>query len=140
MNKSSCTNSSRIQTNLIQQNCFVRDVARAVDLKSESPDFMYTSLDEVTDDKGIHFEEHDVPYPITPAYVNSFVDSVDYRRDPAGAIANGVSRTNLGDISVMQQVLSMDSSAQRSLYDQLFAKFAAKSDVESVSNTDNEVE
>lgn len=131
--------SSRVQTNLIQQNCFVRDVSKAVDLKSESPDFTYQSLDEVVDDKGIHFQKEYLPYPITPAFVNSFVDSADYRRDVNGAISNGSSRVNLGDVTSMQQILSLDTASQRSLYERLSAKFAKPVDSKSADSKSNSV-
>lgn len=116
--------SSRVQSNLLQQNCFVRDVVRKVDLKSENSDSCFVSLDEVSSENGVSFVPHKYPYPITPQYVNSFVDSSDYRRDPVSAINNGIKRQNLGDVSSIQSVLDMDSSLQRSIYEQLSAKFA----------------
>lgn len=126
--------SSRVQSNLLQQNCFVRDVVRKVDLKSENSDSCFISLDEVLSENGVSFVPRKYPYPITPHYVNSFVDSADYRRDPVSAINNGVKRQNLGDISQIQSVLSMDSSLQRSLYEQLSAKFSKSVDPNKPNN------
>lgn len=122
---SNAVGSSRVQSNLLQQNCFVRDCSKKSDLKTDYPENpTYTSLDEVTVDKGIEFRETVQPYLITPQYVSSFIDSSDYRRDPANAIANGVKRVNLGDISGFQDVSKMDMTQARALYSQLSAKFA----------------
>ncbi|UPW40990.1 hypothetical protein [Sigmofec virus UA08Rod_5838] len=130
--------SSRVQSNLLQQNCYIRDVSRSVDLKTSVSDLVYESLDEVRSDNGVSFEKKEYPYHITPQYVNSFVESSDYRRDPISAINNGVSRQNLGDISAMQEVLNMDASSQRVLFEQLQAKFnsVGKSSENSVNNNE----
>lgn len=122
---SACAKSSRVQSNLLQQNCYVRDVTRAVDLKSPAPaESSYLSLDEVVEDTGVKIIKTPVPYPITPDYVASFADSADYRRDPAGAIANGVAKPNLKDCTDFQSIMAMDSSAQLALYKQLQDKFS----------------
>ncbi|QXN75103.1 hypothetical protein [Microvirus mar26] len=117
--------SSRVQSNLLQQNCYVRDCRMKSDLASTDSLSSYVSLDEVTTDKGLDIVEHTYDYPITPQYVNSFVDSVDYRRDPQGAILNATPRKNLGDIRSLQDIMKMDNSSLRDLYDQLSARFSA---------------
>lgn len=116
----------RIQSNLLQQNCFVRDVCVASDLQHISSD-KFCSIDEKVDDKGVHIEINEYPYPITPDYVNSFVDSSDYRLDPFNAIVNSSKRNNLGDIRAAQEIASMDSEQARSLYKQLSEKFSVSS-------------
>lgn len=127
--------SSRIQSNLLQQNCFIRDVTTKVDLQSVNSDSVYGSLDEQTTSDGIRFKVNQYPYPITPSYVDSFVSSTDYHFDPASAVANGVKRSNLGDCTKFQDVLNMDSFEQRSLYEVLSAKFAAAANSNSVSES-----
>lgn len=135
MNKT-ISKSSRVFSNLLQQNCYVRDVTRTIDLKSpSSSDSEYLSLDEVVDDGGVKIVKNPVPYHITPEYVNSFADSADYRRDPVGAISNGVVRKNLTDCTDFQKILSMDSSAQLDLYNQLKAKFSKSKPVVSNNKT-----
>lgn len=42
-------------------------------------------------------------YPINSESVTSYVESSDYRNDPAQAIANAPKRVNLGDISQVQE-------------------------------------
>ncbi|UPW41620.1 hypothetical protein [Peromfec virus RodF8_38] len=116
--------SSRVQSNLIQQNCYIRDCSPAVSVQSPRSGSTFTTLDEVSDEKGIHFEESQVPYPITPQYVNSFVDSSDYRKDPAQAISNGSNRHNLGDVSAIQHIMSMSDGDVRALYEQLKTRFS----------------
>lgn len=127
---------SRIQSNLLQQNCFIRDVTTKVDLQSVNSDSVYGSLDEQTTSDGIRFKVNQYPYPITPSYVNSFVSSTDYHFDPANAIANGVKRPNLGDITKFQDVLNMDSVSQRSLFEVLSAKFATASKSDLAGSTE----
>lgn len=120
---------SRIQSNLLQQNCFVRDCSNKSDIKGE-PMTSFDSLDEVTTDKGVELVTTKNSYHITPQYIDSFIDSADYRRDPISAINNGVKRQNLGDISAIQAVAKMDLNSQRSLFEQLSAKFGNKHTVE----------
>lgn len=42
-------------------------------------------------------------YPINSESVSSYLESSDYRNDPAQAIANAPKRVNLGDISQVQE-------------------------------------
>lgn len=116
----------RIQSNLLQQNCFVRDVCVASDLQHVSSD-KFCSIDEKVDEGGVHIEKNEYPYPITPDYVNSFVESSDYRRDPFSAVLNSVKGNNLGDVRSMQDISSMDTEQARSLYKQLSERFSASS-------------
>lgn len=116
--------SSRVQCNLIQQNCFVRDCSLKQDLMSDEVPYTYSSLVEKTVDDGIKHEFEEFPYEITPQYVNSFCSSSDYRRDPFAAILNGKGGANLGDVRSLQDINEMDTSALRSLYEELSAKFA----------------
>lgn len=119
--------SSRVQSNLLQQNCFVRDVTKKDDVKGDSID-SFLSLNEVVTDKGVELKTTVEPYHITPQYVSSFADSSDYRKDPISAINNGVKRTNLGDITDIQRVSAMDASSARALYEQLKARFSVSSE------------
>lgn len=107
-----------LKSNLLLQNCFVRDLTVA---KLAVVDHVkdYISLDEVTTPNGIELRESVNPYPITPQYVNSFVDSSDYRRDPFNAVANAPVRNNLGDIAEVQRVASMDTETARKLFFEL---------------------
>lgn len=123
--------STRVSSNLLKQNCYVRDCAVGIDLKDGNEIETYDSLDETLTDRGIEFEIRSYPYPITPAFVNSFVDSSDYRRDPVNAVANSVKRLNLGDISDCQRILNLDSAAQKQLYLELSKKFGSYNSVNS---------
>lgn len=127
--------SSRVQSNLLQQNCFVRDVTRKVDLGDtpKSSEGSYVSLDEVTTSTGVEIRRTVEPYPITPQYVSSFAESSDYRKDPFSAITNGIRRKNLGDIVDVQRVAGMDMSSAQELYARLKVVFDANpSDAKSV--------
>lgn len=128
--------SSRIQSNLLEQNCFVRDVTRKVDLSTKLEGDVYVSLDEVPSSNGFNMEPHQYDYPITPDYVNSFADSVDYKNDPLNAINNGVIKQNLGDVASLQELSKLDTVQQKELYAQLKSKFEVKSEVNSEVNSE----
>lgn len=118
-----------IFTNLIRQNCFLRDVTRSspreVAYNERYEGIVYESIDEVVrcDGSGTDLKLSENSYPITPQYVQSFVDSADYHCDPLAAIANSSARLNLGDVTDYQKINSMDTSEQIKLYQQLQEKF-----------------
>lgn len=118
-------NQRKVVSNVLKQNCYIRDCIPIEDVSSEYSDKTFKSLTETQTSKGIDINFVDVPYPITPQYVNSFVDSSDYRRDPVNAVANGVKRTNLGDVSGLQDVLGLDFVSAQKLYSALKRKFEA---------------
>lgn len=128
-----------LQTNLLQQNCYVRDVTNKVYTHRE-PITQYESLDTVVEEDGVKLRRAVQDYPITPQYVQSFVDSADYRKDPLGAIANGKSRQNLGDITEMQQVSNMGTDEARAMYEQLKQRFSEaekQAQAKSIENNSN---
>lgn len=131
--------SHRVESNLLQQNCYVRDVVRAVDLNTDSSkNISYYSLDEIQEDDGIKFKKNLYDYPITPDYVKSFADSSDYRRDPANAVANGVNKVNIPDCASIQKIMNMDSVSLSALYSQLQSKFSSASASVSSKSSDSE--
>lgn len=112
-----------VKSQLLQQNCFLRDLYPG-SCSSACPPDKFVSVDEVVTDTGVQLKYSENDYPITPQYVNSFVDSSDYRNDVVSAIANGHKRQNLGDITDFQKVASMDMESARALYKQLSEVFA----------------
>lgn len=110
---------NKVVSNLLQQNCYVRDVIRADDLRSSDVRSKFSSIDEVVTSKGVELKRVVLDYPITPQYVQSFVDSSDYRRDPLQAISNAPKRSNLGDISDIQKI---DISSIKDLLSELNSK------------------
>lgn len=130
-------NNYSIPSSLIQQNCFVRDVVRLTDSPVSSSSENYLSLDEVVTDKGVELREVVVPYPVTPQYVNSFVDSSDYRKDPFSSVAQSSKGFNLGDIRDIQNVSSMDTEKAREVYNRLKELFF-QSDNQSENQSDNQ--
>lgn len=103
----------KVHSNIIAQDCFIRDVTPKVVKKSEYAARRFPSLVEVPDSVGVHYDLCDFDYPITPESVKSYVDSTDYKRDPAAAIAAGSRGVNLGDITELQRVTNSDVSAVR---------------------------
>lgn len=110
------TKNKPLVTNTLAQNVFVRDTRPAFDRKSKEAHRVYFELQETETDDGISLKLEAVDYPITPDYVQSFVDSTNYKRDPAGAVASAPRRQNLGDITEMQRAKEMDSAAIREVY------------------------
>lgn len=137
--------SRKIPSNLILQNCFIRDTVNLSDVDcfvSKQKD-TFLSIDEVLSDDGVKIVSTVNDYPITPEYVNSFVESSDYHNDIQGAVLNSRPRQNLGDITGFQDVASMDMESARMLYSQLSERLGKNSDVvnsnvaSSVSNSDS---
>jgi hypothetical protein len=62
----------------------------------------YDSLERRQLSNGFVEEVVEKDYPINSESVTSYVESSDYRNDPAQAIANAPKRVNLGDISQVQ--------------------------------------
>lgn len=98
----------RVQTNLLEQNVYVRDMLPPFDEKKDYLIDSYIGLDTVVGDMC----EKDVlsgnPYPITPDSVNSYADSTDYRTDPLAAMNSSAPGKNIGDVAMYQKILSMD--------------------------------
>ena len=103
----------KVHSNIIAQDCYLREVTPKVVKKSEYAPRRFPSLVEVPDSVGVHYDLRDFDYPITPESVKSYVDSTDYKRDPAAAIAAGSRGVNLGDITELQRVTNSDVSAVR---------------------------
>lgn len=121
-------NNSRVQSNLLQQNCFVRDVTRIGGLVNSCAPETFMSLDEVVTSKGVDLKESLNDYPITPQYVKSFADSVDYHSNLSDALSNPSRGVNLGDVSDVQRVAGMDTEQARALYAELSKVFSVSSD------------
>ncbi|WGL31050.1 hypothetical protein [Dipodfec virus UOA04_Rod_682] len=98
----------RVQSNLLQQNVFIRDSVPAFDARRYAGKYdvplYYDELEEVSENNGIKHRIVKREYPITPEYVDSQAESCDYKLDPAGAIANAPKRQNLGDITDAQSI------------------------------------
>lgn len=142
MRKEYSAGSSRVQSNLLQQNCFVRDVTvkTSIDGAVSSPK-TFLSLDEETNQGGVKIVEKVNDYPITPHYVASFADSVDYRKDPFGNLQ--APRQNLGDVTAYQKVSSLDTEEAFALYNQLKERFSQVKSAQANSDVkvlDKEVE
>lgn len=63
----------------------------------------YNSLERKALPNGYCEEVQRKDYPINSDSVSSYIESSDYRNDPAQAIANAPKRVNLGDISQVQE-------------------------------------
>lgn len=117
---------NKIPSNLLQHNCYLRDVVPVFDKKTEYGDQIYLNVEEVTSIDSLSLK-HDVtvqPYEITPQYVNSFVESADYRRDPFQAVLSAPKRKGLGDIRDLQKVNAMDDTQASTLFNQVKSRLS----------------
>lgn len=118
MRKNSIPLCEKVRSNLIQQDCYVLDFVKPVDVDMKPISEKYFSLEEKLTKNGVEFVQSEYDYPITPEYVNSFLASSDYRRDPLNAVAQSQlnKQVNLGDVSSVQNVLEMDTETLKSAY------------------------
>lgn len=99
-------NKRPILINGIPQNVFVK--RQEVDLSCipahlrNTTMLKYDTLERKQLSNGFVEEVVQKDYPINSDSVTSYVESSDYRNDPAQAIANAPKRVNLGDISQVQ--------------------------------------
>lgn len=128
----------KLPSNVLKQNCFIRDCVEEKEVSTDYSDKTYTSVDEVVTSNGVKLVENQVPYHITPQYVNSFVDSSDYRRDPVNAVLNAPRRQNLCDITGIQDICGFDFITAQKMYQALKAKFESpKATSQPVENSTN---
>lgn len=105
--------SKKVVSNLLQQDVYVRDLRYSKPLSPHSSSRSYLAeVIEFKDNSEVHSLK-EVDYPITPEYVNSFADSVDYRIDPLNCPQQPRGK-NLGDITGTQELLGLDSSVLQS--------------------------
>lgn len=104
----------------------------------------YLDLEEIARGDGFVGEvlvEHD--YPITPDFVNSFVDTVDYKQDLAGALLDGArsGRRNLGDVRDMQACGALTPEEARRIIGEMNAYLSSvqNPDSKKVENVESEV-
>lgn len=117
----------RVKGNLIQQNCYIRDVVPPRDVRTVYCDKTYSVLETVQEGNSVRDEVKVKPYPITPEYVNSFADSCDISRD-LGCLQTNVRHgdQNLGDVREIQKMSKMSLSEIHSMIEHLQQVVAEK--------------
>lgn len=111
-----------VQLNLIHGQYTSRRHKLHPKLEEEYKD-TYLELRQIQTDDGIVEKYVEVDYPITPDYVKSFANSTDYRNDIERAMNEPARGVNLGDMTGIQEVMSMDMSAVRDLQAKLTERF-----------------
>ena len=106
----------------LMRNCYLSDASDAVDNVNSYATEKYYELRETTTQNGIEHKLVEVDYPITEESVKSYVDSTNYKLDPFGALR--APRQNLGDVTEAQNIMRMDVSEARALYERLKGVFA----------------
>lgn len=134
----------KASSGLLRNNCFLKDAYSFVDLKTQYPKKQFESYDVVHEvgDDGMPVLKHKLTlhdYEITPESVDSQVQAADYRNDVLGAIAKATPGKNLGDVSSMQDIMSMDDADALQLMSQLQARFAVKEQSVEQAETKTEV-
>lgn len=111
----------------IRQNCYLLDGRPGVLLKPlvNRTLTQYNSLERVQLPNGFTEEIVKKDYPINSDSVTSYVESSDYRNDPAQAIANTPKRVNLGDISEVQDFVKSNPVDATRQYAAVLEKVAA---------------
>ncbi|UPW41073.1 hypothetical protein [Sigmofec virus UA08Rod_5614] len=112
-----------LATNILRQNCYVRDTVSVLDEMCDYSISSYVSLDEKHTDDGIDLEYNTYDYPITPDFVESFAPGTDFRINPE-IVTKSTPRFNYNDVSVMQYLSSLDSTERLAFLSSLQAKFA----------------
>lgn len=106
----------------VRVNLLIADIYACEPIRCSQASKVYQELVEVVQPDGSVIEKLvERPYDITPEYVKSFEQSADYRLDPNGAVANAPKRNNLGDITAIQNISNMDSSALAELGQKMLA-------------------
>uniref|UniRef100_A0AAU8B7R3 Uncharacterized protein n=1 Tax=Dulem virus 209 TaxID=3145686 RepID=A0AAU8B7R3_9VIRU len=102
----------RVQSRLLHQNVYARDVERCDCLDPVAHDYelKYEDLKDQVTEEGVKQFRVIQDYPITPAYVSSFAASCDYKTDPQGNLSRQAPRKNLGDVTRVQDLSGMDSA------------------------------
>ncbi|UPW41471.1 hypothetical protein [Dipodfec virus UA23Rod_1125] len=115
----------KIRSNVLQQNCYVRDIRDAKsDISSNIVPEYYYDVVTVTSEDGSQREDIVVqPYPYSAESVASYSDGIHYWQ--CGLDAPRTSKKNLGDITGIQKLLNnFDSATLRQFYNSLKDKFS----------------
>lgn len=103
-------NKRKVFVGMVKQNCYVQACSGRIVLPTDHTVGNYYSLEEKVREDGSRIEELvKKDYPITPETLQSFYEATNYKADPVQAQRNSVKRQNLGDITGMQELLSLDS-------------------------------
>lgn len=111
----------------VKQNCYLTDI-RPIPLSTPRPNVTQTEFTELVDKQlpnGFVQEMVSRTYPINAESVSSYIESSDYRNDPAQAIANAPKRVNLGDISEVQEFIKNNPTQAVSQYADILHKVAS---------------
>lgn len=92
---------TKVVSNLLQQNVYVRDVLPIFDEKKDYRQDTYPELETVDLPNGYFEKVVEKPYPHTPESVASYADSCDYRLNLDAAMA-APPKANLGDVRIYQ--------------------------------------
>lgn len=128
----------RVYMNLIQAEVYARNPEILGDKKTRyAAEKTYPELVEKQLPNGSIYVIEQQPYPVTPESVKSYAATADYRRDIATAMNAQPRGKNLGDLSSVQQVLSADMEAARSLYGSLKKVFETAAPASAPAPEDN---
>lgn len=109
----------------ISQNIYITD--RRENPRVPTPQkvqLKYTELTDIQLPNGFVQELVEKDYPINSESVSSYLESSDYRNDPASAIANAPKRVNLGDITEAQRFISENPVQATTEYSAILRKVA----------------
>lgn len=99
----------RLETNLLAQNVYVRDVVLPLNVNTGRVK-TYPELERVDSDFGFEEKVVERDYPITPESVSSYAETADYRNNLQQALNMPARGKNLGDVRDAQHLSDLDSS------------------------------
>lgn len=109
----------KVRLNLIQADVYARhpEMLQTV-AHSPAPQKYYELVKKVTpygEVEGVVEKD----YPITQDYVASYASGVDYKRDLETAMSAPKKSAGLGDVTSIQELMAMDTSAVRAMLDKV---------------------
>ena len=109
----------------IRQNIYISDRCENPRVPTpQTTQLKYMELSDIQLPNGFVQELVEKDYPINSESVTSYLESSDYRNDPASAIANAPKRVNLGDITEAQRFVNENPVQATMEYSAILRKVA----------------
>lgn len=120
----------------IRQNIYITDRRENPRvLPPQTIQLKYSELTDIQLPNGYVQELVEKDYPINSESVSSYLESSDYRNDPASAIANAPKRVNLGDVTEVQRFINENPVQATTEYSAILRKVADYFDKQKATST-----
>lgn len=112
-------NCKKVRLNLIQADVYARHPEMLKSFEHTPAPKKYFELEKKVTPYGETESVVEKDYPITQDYVASYVSGVDYKRDLETALSAPKKGAGLGDVTSIQELMSMDTAAVRAMLDKV---------------------